>query len=482
MPKRKTPGDVHTSKLSVSSLDAAFDILASDTFSKIDHLVRKFEAAAKMQLNDGVAKSRWEEACKRYWVTKAMEDLCCGAKPRYAAEDKPMEDSTVTDSSKVDDGRPLPPNIYPGPAVTHKLSSGEELEWRKWTPKVGDLVVVDLMHGGCWPGKIIDRRTFFQGRTTPRGNHFFPVRVYCDSIEPVITVKSRLIPFDLRPDPPLLAPTAKLTAFNHARHPLSFDTASERREKESAAERCTGGVVGPEAMERIRSRKDAWNAQVNWVMNERRVEKLRNLNQDREKRLREVAKEPQATDDVTCESSSDMENRKRNCPDREVTGGIFALPRPTTPSQSDPLMNMKAASSTPTRPHSPRRLDKRRNGVHIGIGEYSPRGRGISYTPPRILPSGDETAPLSTSPSPVPSSLRFDFVSPLGPVREGVLAGTFGPRRSGSFSRLGLEAVKEEILEDDGESEWTVVQRRPARSGSAPCQGKNRPAMDVELT
>lgn len=88
MPKRKALCDVRdTSKLSVSSLDAAFDMLASETFTKIDHLVRKFETAAKIQLNDGVAKSRWEEACKRYWVTKAMEDLCCGARPVPAVAD-----------------------------------------------------------------------------------------------------------------------------------------------------------------------------------------------------------------------------------------------------------------------------------------------------------------------------------------------------------------------------------------------------------
>ena len=81
MPKRKAPCPRDgLNKPSVSSLDAAFDLLASETFSKIDHIVKKFEAATCILLNDGVAKARWEEACKRYWVTKAMEDLCCGSK------------------------------------------------------------------------------------------------------------------------------------------------------------------------------------------------------------------------------------------------------------------------------------------------------------------------------------------------------------------------------------------------------------------
>lgn len=283
----------------------------------------------------------------------------------------------------------------------------------------------------------------------------------------------------MRPDPPLLATTAVLTAFNHARHPDSFDRAAERREKELALERLNGGVVGPEHRERLKARKDAWNAQVNWVMNERRVEKMRNLNEEREKRLREVAKVP--TEES--EGMSD-DGRKRNCREREASGGIFAVP--TTPSRSDPIA--KVASSTPTRPLSPRRLDKRRGVIHVGLGEYSPRGRGVTYTPPRILPSGDETAPVvaTTSPSPVPSSLRFDFISPLGPVRGSVLAEETAPRRSGTASRLSLEAVEEEALEDEGEGEWTVVQRRPLRGSSAPCHGAVRgdetPVMEVEVS
>lgn len=90
MPKRKAPCPRDgINKPSVSSLDAAFDLLANETFSKIDHLVKKFEAATCILLNDGVAKARWEEACKRYWVTKAMEDLCCGSRPIQPVPDIP---------------------------------------------------------------------------------------------------------------------------------------------------------------------------------------------------------------------------------------------------------------------------------------------------------------------------------------------------------------------------------------------------------
>lgn len=293
-----------------------------------------------------------------------------------------------------------------------------------------------------------------------------------------------MIPLDLRPDPPLLASTAVLNAFNHARHPSSFDRAAESREQCAAQERTHPGVHGQDASDRIKTSKEAWNEHVNWVMNERRVEKLRNLNEEREKKLRAVAKAP---DPVETEDTTD--SRKRNCrngvdrSDRDPAG-IFALPAEATPPRSltgSPLF--RPVSQSTVRPMSPRRLEKRRNGLHVGMGEYSPRGRGSTYTPPRILPSGDETAPTvqSTSPSPVPSSLRFDFVSPLGPVRKGTLEERPDPRRSGSLGGHTLEAVEEEVLEDEGEGEWQVVQRRSDRRNSAPSLEAPTKSVEFEI-
>ena len=101
MPKRKAPCPRDgINKLSVSSLDAAFDLLANDTFTKLDKLVKKFEAATCILLSDGVAKARWEEACKRYWVTKAMEDLCCGSRPVQAVPDVSGNVDMKTDSAE----------------------------------------------------------------------------------------------------------------------------------------------------------------------------------------------------------------------------------------------------------------------------------------------------------------------------------------------------------------------------------------------
>lgn len=52
------------------------------------------------------------------------------------------------------DGRPLPQRLHPGAPVKHRLSAGEETEWRKWTPKVGDVVLVELANEQVWPGKV----------------------------------------------------------------------------------------------------------------------------------------------------------------------------------------------------------------------------------------------------------------------------------------------------------------------------------------
>jgi hypothetical protein len=82
MPKRKSNhGALPASGpgLSISSFDAALDILACETFTRLDNLTKKFEGAAGVKLNHGVVRSRWEEAVKRYWVMKSMDELCCTA-------------------------------------------------------------------------------------------------------------------------------------------------------------------------------------------------------------------------------------------------------------------------------------------------------------------------------------------------------------------------------------------------------------------
>lgn len=104
MPKRKaTSADLsRVAPPSLSSLDAALDLLAHETFDRLQTLTSKFEAAAGVKLNDGVVKARWEEAVKRYWVMKSMDDLCCsvnGTGPGVTLEDSPGSDDAMRDDS-----------------------------------------------------------------------------------------------------------------------------------------------------------------------------------------------------------------------------------------------------------------------------------------------------------------------------------------------------------------------------------------------
>lgn len=192
MPKRKSDGCAPSSStISITSLDAALDMLACDTFTRLEHLTAKFENAAGIKLNDGVARTRWDEAVRRYWVMKSMDDLCCGLKPSGSGgKDKAkgldvgmdegevkMEDGegdggdgglrrkngehgsgpgemALTIGRKDSSGRALPAHAHPGVVVTHSLNAEEEDEWKRWNPKVNDVVLVELSDDSIWPGKV----------------------------------------------------------------------------------------------------------------------------------------------------------------------------------------------------------------------------------------------------------------------------------------------------------------------------------------
>lgn len=382
------------------------------------------------------------------------------------------------------------------------------------------------------PRDRIDDETVTRRRTPPNAHP--PLAAHRHSCSPTmssthnlrstITIKSRLIPLHLRPNPPLLASTCLLSAYNHAANPTTFDMMAAARESLAAHNRTHPGVGDDDDRARIKADKEAWNKVVNWVMNERRGEKIRTVNEAREKRLMELAESqsanrgdcPEAGDGKEgtgdCEEDGWLGKKRRTvCPDTlppNLSGGGTSsggetdrsLPQtPWTRSES-PVQSIfgpaatvpcntprrtgspslasyiRPSLSTPQRPLSPRRLaaEKRRSGIFTGVGEYSPRaGRGGTYTPPRILPSGDETAPSTGSPAP---SGSFDFVSPLGPVRLGKLADA--PSGPGLTRKGSLDVVKEEEEDVDG---WTVVGKkgRERRVGSAPCADKSD--MDVAV-
>lgn len=55
---------------------------------------------------------------------------------------------------KDSSGRALPAHAHPGAVVTHSLNAEEEDEWKRWNPKLNDVVLVELSDDSIWPGKV----------------------------------------------------------------------------------------------------------------------------------------------------------------------------------------------------------------------------------------------------------------------------------------------------------------------------------------
>ena len=168
MPKRKSDVFCPTQNLSLSSLDAAFDILACETFTRLDQLSAKFEAAAGIKLNEGVVKKRWDDAVQRFYMMKGLDGLSCAAAAAglVDAQDGTCQAECSRRKNTVDmdteDGiedarprRPLPSATYPGIHIKLRLTPEEVAEWKRWSPKAGDVVLIDLPDdAGFWPGKV----------------------------------------------------------------------------------------------------------------------------------------------------------------------------------------------------------------------------------------------------------------------------------------------------------------------------------------
>ncbi len=168
MPKRKSVEAGAAATPSLASLDAALDLLACEMFGRLESLTAKFEAAAGVKLNEGVVMRRWEEASKRYLVMKSMNELTCGGK---AAPDGGMVldgdggdheanggKATAQRVADVEDSgsyaRPLPNSHHPGAVRAFDLDADEELQWRRWSPRLNDMVLVELQDGIAWPAKV----------------------------------------------------------------------------------------------------------------------------------------------------------------------------------------------------------------------------------------------------------------------------------------------------------------------------------------
>jgi hypothetical protein len=85
MPKRKLPSGANNasssgSRHTIATFDAALDMLATSVFDKLREYKDKFQQASGIELSERAMQLRWDEACKRHMVMKAMEDLCCAPK------------------------------------------------------------------------------------------------------------------------------------------------------------------------------------------------------------------------------------------------------------------------------------------------------------------------------------------------------------------------------------------------------------------
>jgi hypothetical protein len=132
MSKRKSNPCAPT--LSIASLDSALDLLAHETFTRLYDTATKFSKATGVHLEDSIVRARWAEAANRYDCVRSMEKLCA----------QPIESA----------GRPLPTRSSPGPTLTFQLTAEEEREWRRWQPKQGDQVLVQLSDGVILPAKV----------------------------------------------------------------------------------------------------------------------------------------------------------------------------------------------------------------------------------------------------------------------------------------------------------------------------------------
>jgi len=66
-------------------------MLATSVFDKLRDYKEKFEQASGMELSERTMQVRWDEACKRHMVMKAMEDLCCAPRESGTSVESDMQ-------------------------------------------------------------------------------------------------------------------------------------------------------------------------------------------------------------------------------------------------------------------------------------------------------------------------------------------------------------------------------------------------------
>lgn len=166
MPKRKGRAECgpNGSAYPITHFDAAMDLLVSETYNRIFTLAKMYEKAGGLHLDQKQCLGRWQEAVRRWECVQSLSGLSWGTDSKGKGKDVGGVEAVELEwaSSTTRDGRGTAWEWnsvvlgHAGSVITKELDASEEAEWRRWTPQVGDVVLVDLADGSTWPGKVSD--------------------------------------------------------------------------------------------------------------------------------------------------------------------------------------------------------------------------------------------------------------------------------------------------------------------------------------
>jgi hypothetical protein len=171
MPKRKSravdcgpAGSCSNGVYPISHFDVAMDLLVSETFQRVFTLAKMYETAGGLALDQTQSLARWNEAVRRWECVQSLSGLNWGSEGKGKGKEVEPEKALGVElewgssSKRNGKGRDWEWNSvvlpHPGVVSTKALNPEEEKEWRRWSPQVGDTVLVDLADGSTWPGKV----------------------------------------------------------------------------------------------------------------------------------------------------------------------------------------------------------------------------------------------------------------------------------------------------------------------------------------
>lgn len=195
-------------------LQVASDSLLADYLHRLDVLYRlhNTKPAGPSKTPDSTLLRVHQEALERRSLVGLLEQ-------GLVVHDELLTTTTTTAAAR---GHTEP--LVSLPEIL-ELDDTELHTWQNWRPAQDDLVLVYVSHKrGYWPGKIIDV-DYFAPCAAPRipRPRLYAVRVYPTKQRPILTLKSHMVPFAFRPNPPPHAPSTLAKAYRTAWEPLLYD-------------------------------------------------------------------------------------------------------------------------------------------------------------------------------------------------------------------------------------------------------------------